>query len=367
MSDFATSREEARNAATGEIELVSCLRCGFIWNRSFEVGKIAFEPGYQASLIHSGIFRSYIEGLSSRLIDRYSLREKSILEIGCGAGEFLRLLCEKGGNAGVGIDPTIRVPGFEKLNQGSVELIRDYFDHKHAVRISDFVCCLSVFEDIHRPLEFLKSLRAMIGNRSEVTLYFEVPNVSHMLRERSTWNLYYEQCNHFSQNTLELVFRLAGFEVLEAGESYQNGQYVFVEARPSASSLEIPANESTSDEQLDSRRTFSRDYHSRLYEWQDRLTALKKVGKKIAVWGSGGKGVGFLNALDCENTVDFVVDINPERWGRFIPGSAQEIVAPESLKKRNPDVIIISNPLYKSEIQAEIARLSVNAELLELR
>ena len=61
---------EARNAPVGEIDLVFCHGCAFVHNRRFDPDKLSFEPGYDGSLIHSPLFRSFINDVATRLIDR---------------------------------------------------------------------------------------------------------------------------------------------------------------------------------------------------------------------------------------------------------------------------------------------------------
>lgn len=358
-------QEQARNAPTGGITLSFCHGCGFVHNRIFDPRRISFEPGYEASLFHSKLFRSFIHDIASRLIERYDIRNKTVLEIGCGAGDFLRLLCKLGKNNGIGIDPTIKRKGIEEVGQGSVRFIRDYFSDSYADLQSDFICCLSVFEDIPGPLNFLKSIRKMIGERLGVGLYFEVPNASYYFSNQATWSIYYEQCNHFTKATLTNLFEICGFEVLEAATCYEDGQYVYVEAVPSYLSKPNvePLCEACS-ELPEALKKFSDHHQKNIATWMDRLEVIKRTGKRAVAWGSGGKGIGFLNTLKTENLIPYVVDINPNRQGKYVPGSAQKIVAPEFLGDYRPDTLIITNPLYEKEIKNQVMKLGVTCNFL---
>ena len=84
------------------------------------------------------------------------------------------------------------------------------------------------------------------------------------------------------------------------------------------------------------------------------------------VWGSGGKGISFLNALKADDVFQAVIDINPCRQGKFIPGTGHEIVAPDWIARHRPHVVVISNPLYEAEIRAMAAQLGVACEFLAL-
>ena len=87
-------------------------------------------------------------------------------------------------------------------------------------------------------------------------------------------------------------------------------------------------------------------------------------GERAVIWGSGSKCVSFLSSIGVEEKVEYVVDINPYRQGRFLPGSGIEIIAPEFLKKYRPDAIIVMNPIYLEEISNTLKEMNVSAELL---
>ena len=364
-SALLPTADEARAAATGRISLAYCHRCGFVHNQQFEAEKVVFEPGYEASLAHSSTFRSYVQDLVNRLVDRYDLHDKCVLEIGCGDGFFLRQLCERGGNTGIGVDPTIKLERCETAGKGSVRFISDYFSDRYQHLISAFVCSMSVFETVPNPRAFLTELSDMIAKRDGVIVYFEVPNADYMFNNKATWSIYYEQFGHFTQNTLTSLFSSCGYEVLDSGSCYEDGQYVYVEAklRASTTSKVDPFGDDWHELPVE-LRTFAEAQRDNFGFWRGKLEQLNDAGKKITTWGSGGKGNSFLNLLNTDGLVRYVVDINPERQGKFIPGSAQMIVGPSFLAEYRPDVIIITNPIYEQEIRQQVSALGVSCEFM---
>jgi 2-polyprenyl-3-methyl-5-hydroxy-6-metoxy-1,4-benzoquinol methylase len=168
-----------------------------VWNRSYDASQIVFGPGYEFSLVHSPMFRNFIESVAERLIARHDIRNRTVVEIGCGSGEFLTLLCELGGNRGYGFDPSLKEEREFAAGSGQVSLIRDYYGGQYSEIPADFVCSLSVLEDIDRPAEFLKNIRSTIGARS-IKAYFEVFNGARALATMSGWSINYEQCLYWS-------------------------------------------------------------------------------------------------------------------------------------------------------------------------
>lgn len=364
------SAEEALNAPTADVILSYCHGCGLVFNRIFDVDKVGFKPGYEVALNHSPVFREFISGVADRLVDRFDLRNKTFLEIGCGGGYFLRLLAERGGSHGIGIDPTVPTIGKEQLTQGSVEFIRDFYGEKYSHLAADFICCLSVFEAIPRPADILATIRKTLGEGAKTPLYFEVFNAFRAIQNRETWSIHYEQCNYFSLDSLTALFKRSGFDIVEAGTCYQDGQYIFVEAVPSDSAATHEAHESaaatekTTGELPEEIAAFANAYVERSAIWQKRLEQFKQSKERVVVWGTGGKGIGFLNALNTDGIIDYVVEINPDKQGKFVPGSGQQIMPIEFLAEYRPDKVIITNPLYRDEMQRQANELGVNPEFL---
>jgi len=89
-----SSWQEAIEFPKGDICLGYCSVCGFISNVSFDPGlQNYFTHKYDATQAFSDTFNAFHRNLALRLIDQYDLHDKRIVEIGCGQGEFLDLLC----------------------------------------------------------------------------------------------------------------------------------------------------------------------------------------------------------------------------------------------------------------------------------
>ena len=81
------------------------------------------------------------------------------------------------------------------------------------------------------------------------------------------------------------------------------------------------------------------------------IEQIKIDEKKAVIWGSGSKCVSFLTTLSINDQIEYVIDINPFRQGRFIPGAGKQIMSPNFLKKYDPDITLVMNPIYLKEIK----------------
>ena len=302
--------------------------------------------------------------MAERLVNKYQLHNKTILEIGCGKGDFLSLLCELGPNSGVGIDPAYIEGRVLSKASDRLEFIADYYSQRYANYQGDFVCCRHTLEHIPNVFEFVNEIRKSIGDRLDTVVFFEVPDVTRVLREQAFWDIYYEHCSYFSLGSLARLFRRCRFEVTDLCRDFDD-QYLIIEARPALQlSNKINVLEENVTKMASDVQYFASHCNEKLAQWRDRIKRYNDRGKRIIVWGTGSKCVAFLTTLGIKDEVAYIVDINPFRHGKFIPGAGKEIMSPEFLKEYKPDLTIVMNPVYCQEIKQMILGMNINTEVM---
>ena len=354
------SSDAARACPRGDIHLAYCEGCGFIANRAFRPALVAYAENYENSLHFSEFFQGYIREYAQDLIERYQLRDKLIVEIGCGDGEFLRLLCRLGGNRGVGFDPSHEPAENDADRDPRVTIIPEYYSPKRLDTPADLIVCRQVFEHLPNPREFLEDLRARVDGHRDTVLEFEVPNASYTLDTGSLWDVIYEHCSYFSRESLRNIFSLCGFEVLQVSTTYEN-QFLSVGARPGRKA-DAPVGEGLKAMAEEVRR-FGATCPRRVTAWRERLQTMKVRGRRVALWGAGARGVSFLNMVGVMEEVGEVVDINPRKHGAYLPGTGHRVSPPQALKDFGPDLVIIMNPLYKPEIGSSLRAMGLSPEV----
>lgn len=353
------SREDALACPKGRIDLRYCRRCGFVFNTSFAPKLMEYAGGYDNALDFSPLFREYSRSLASDLIERHDLHGRDIIEIGSGKGDFLRLICDLGGNRGMGFDPSYEPPAEPIESSAEVTFVKDIYSEKYRDYPADLILCRQVFEHIPDPRDFLSGLRNIVGDRG-TPLFFEVPDLRNILEQLSIWGIIYEHCSYFARESLHSVFARCGFEVEETPVLFE-GLFVGAHVKPVVESRVPELDLSELDNFIDS---FSKTFHSMLADWRKRFSAMGKNGQKAVVWGAGARGTSFVNLLDTNQHVEYLVDINPRKEGKFLAGTGQEIVSPDRLRDIRPDVVIVMNPIYIDEIRKMTRDLGVTPELV---
>lgn len=356
------TRDEAIHAPKGDIRLGFCAACGHVFNLAFDPRLLGYTQAYENSLHFSPLFQQYANSLAMELTERHRLHGKTIIEIGCGKGEFLKLLCRCGGNRGIGFDPSYIQERDADQCGAELTFISDFYSERYADYKADLLCCRQVLEHIANPLDFLSMIRRAVDNGGTTVLFFEVPNVLFMLRDLSIWDIIYEHFSYFSLCSLAHLFASSGFTVCGLFRSYED-QFLCVEASSGGSvSNSIRDGNEDLKEVLQSVASFAEKFQQKIKTWRARLENIEKAGRRTVIWGAGSKGVTFLNLLQDRNGVEYVVDLNPQKQGMYVSGTGQQIVSPDFLRIYRPDVIVVMNSIYRKEIQQLTENLGLEPE-----
>jgi hypothetical protein len=337
--------ERARAMSRGSLELCVCPVCGFVFNRAFDATRLDYGEEYDNTQSCSPAFAAYMDELVAHLVNERGVRDKRIVEVGCGKGLFLHKLvaATELGNVGFGFDPSYVGP--DELLDGRLRFRRELYGPGCESLRADVVVCRHVIEHVADPLALITTVRAALAQSPSARVFFETPAVDWILRGGVIWDFFYEHCSLFTARSLATLFQRAGFRVDEVRHVF-GGQYLWLEATLVTAP---PPVERDAGEQVMLARAFARDEARLLAGWRSRLEGLRARGG-VAIWGAGAKGVTLANLADPEaRLVDCVVDLNPHKQGHYLPGTGHPIVAPSQLEPRGVKSAILMNPNYRQE------------------
>ncbi|HXH08833.1 MAG TPA: class I SAM-dependent methyltransferase [Alphaproteobacteria bacterium] len=363
---LCSSREAAVSVPRGEIRLGFCRACGMIYNYAYDPSLMPQTEGYENSQFFSPHFQAYARELAAQLVERYHLYGKDILDIGCGPGGLLALLCEGARNRGVAFDP-YAAAGTESWEVSApITFIRDYYSEAYAENMGDLVICRHILEHFHDPRDFLCMLRRAIGDRDSTVAFFEVPNMTWILDTTSSGDIFYEHCSYFSTPSLARLFQETGYEILALYPAFHE-QVLCLEARP-ARAASPPSMEASEGLQALARQVaiFEECYRQKFDLWNTELNRLCEQRSRIVVWGAGSKGISFVNTVKAAHEISYVVDINPHKQGKYVVGTGQQIVPPDFLRGYQPDTVLVMNSAYKDEISEWLGHLKVSADVISV-
>src|SRR3990172_1036672 len=140
-SHVLSSRAEALACPRGDMRLAFCRTCGFIENLAFDPSALAASSPWERAQAASTRLSAFVDDLAARLIERYDLRGKTILDIGRGEGELLAQLSRQGGNRAVGIGPGYASGPLAGQATSGVAHLPEHHADEDAGLSADFICC----------------------------------------------------------------------------------------------------------------------------------------------------------------------------------------------------------------------------------
>lgn len=356
-----SSPQAARSAPRGDLDLMVCDDCGFVFNQAFDLSRLAYGADYDNRQNCSAYFDDYLDGLVKELVNHQGVRGKTIVEVGCGKGDFLRKLINFPGanNTGVGFDPSYVGPDVDC--NGHLVFKRCYYDSGCADVKADVVVCRHVIEHVPEPMALLHSVRSALVHSPHARVFFETPCVDWILRNKVVWDFFYEHCSLFNAGSLSEAFSRSGFAVQRVDHIF-GGQYLWLEAKLSDAKY-IP--DSLPPDTTGLAKNYAFEEGVLRQRLSDKLLSLKRRGN-VALWGAGAKGATLANLIDPGGIlIDCVVDVNPNKQGGYIPGTGHPIVAPPALMQRDIKSAILMNPNYRVENVQLLAQADLEIDLID--
>lgn len=357
--------EAAAASAVGQIELAYCPSCAYVRNLAFDPSVMVYDTTMDTNLHHSPAFQAFSAELVKHLADRYQLAGARVLDIGCGQGEFLREMCHATGCSGVGYDAMYAGPVGPDASGATFH--SGHVPRGTAMPEYDMVTSRHWFEHLDDPYDFLVDLRERAGSQPSYG-YLEVPDACYDL-STAGWEVIYPHVSYFDANSLVRIAERAGWRVEDTGVLF-GGMFRFIEMSvncegvPRKAGTPLPG-EAERDRQLTAIQDFAQRHEAECVAWRERIATLTNRDARPVLWGAGSRGVQFLTFADPDRRLAAVVDVNPRKWGRYLPVSAHRVQEPDSLVALRPTTVIITNPSYRKEIAGHLERMGVVAELLE--
>jgi hypothetical protein len=371
VNRLGRSAQDAVRTARGQLRLIGCQTCGFVWNAAFDPGLITYDLNYENDQAHSQLFAEHLRERIEDLLGAVPGDQPiDYLEVGCGQGQFIELVAEAAGSrlrSAVGFDPAWR--GDDGQGPGRSRIHKVYFNAETAGRLDrppNIVASRHTIEHVPDPVGFLKALNTALGGAASIPILLETPRVEWIFENNAIHDLFYEHCSLFSERAMYVALRRAGFSDIRTKPVF-GGQYQWAEARTSAlGTLASSTEDEIGKRELSWLKPLDATYQEYVANWEERMRRARERGP-VAIWGAGAKGVSFALMMNSEaKLIDAAIDINPAKQGGFLPGSGLEVISPEAAVKRGMSTVIIMNPNYHDEVVAMLAKLGAAADAIRL-
>ncbi|HTY75595.1 MAG TPA: class I SAM-dependent methyltransferase [Candidatus Nanoarchaeia archaeon] len=307
--------------------------------------------------------KNYVDMITTRL----RLSEKSlVVEIASNDGYLLQFFAKHGVPV-LGIEPAANVA--EVAIKKDIPTIVDFFNLELANAMikkgqsADLIVGNNVLAQVTDLNGFVESMKILLKPSGVITMEF--PHLMNLIEENQFDTIYHEHFSYFSLLTVEKIFEAHGLTIFDVDELNTHGGSLRIYAchktdasKPTTTTLvELRKKEKQKGyEKLETYSTFDEKVRSTKRNLLDYLIHLKRDKKKIAGYGAPGKGNTLLNYCGIRSDfLDFTVDRNPYKQGRFLPGTHIPILPPEQIEKTKPDYVFILPWNIKDEIMTQLS------------
>ena len=226
---------------------------------------------------------------------------------------------------------------------------------------ADLVVANNVFAHVPDIVDFASGLRALVADRGVVTI--EIPHLMRLIAHREYDTIYHEHFSYLSLLTTQRVLAAAGLTVVDVEELSSHGGSLRTwsmptehAAEPTAEVLrELALEESAGLHTVQGHEGFARAVSEVRNDLLTFLIGASREGKRVVAYGAPGKGNTLLNHCGIRaDLVEFAVDRNPFKHGRFLPGTHIPIHPVEALAEARPDYVLIMPWNLRREIAEQL-------------
>ena len=343
-----------------------CANCLLVQINDYVTAESIFtEYAYYSS--YSTSWLEHANSYVSAMTDRLGLGHDSfVVELASNDGYLLQYFVERGIPC-LGIEPSENVS--EAARDKGVPTDTSFFGEAKAKelaargQLADLVLGNNVLAQVPDLNDFVAGIPHILKPHGSVTIEF--PHAVRMIEENQFDTIYHEHFCYFTLASAEAIFAGHGMTIFDVEELWTHGGSLRIHARHAADESRPPT-----ERLLELRdREIAGGYHDvatygrfeeRVRETKrallELLIALKRDGRTIVGYGAPGKGNTLLNYCGIRTDfVDFTVDRNPYKHGRFLPGTHIPILDPARIDEVKPDYILILPWNLRDEILAQLA------------
>jgi len=321
----------------------------------------AYFSSYSTSWLEHA--RRYVEMISARFALGPSSR---VVEIASNDGYLLQYFVARGIPA-LGVEPAANVARIAE--EKGVPTWVGFFGADSAATLArergaaDLMIGNNVLAQVPDVNDFVEGFRTMLAPEGVVTLEF--PHLLRLIERNQFDTIYHEHFSYFSFRTAEAIFEKHGLALFDVEELPTHGGSLRIYAAHGGSARAKETarvgqmrrlEEEAGLGRIETYCSFPEHVHRIKRDLLRFLISARERGKTVAGYGAPGKGNTLLNYCGIRtDLVEYTVDRNPHKHGKFLPGTHIPIYPPERIGETRPDYVLILPWNLKDEIQSQLA------------
>jgi hypothetical protein len=348
------------------LRVLVCEKCWLVQTEDFANADELFDADYAYFSGFSTTWLKHSETYTVDMVDRFHLNEKShVVEIAANDGCLLQYFKARNIPC-LGIEPTNSTA--KAAREKGIEIVEDFFGITLARQLvlqkkqADLTTANNVLAHVPDINDFVGGFALLLKPDGVAT--FEFPHLMRLVSENQFDTIYHEHFSYLSFTSVQSVFFKNGLKVFDVEECTTHGGSlrVFAQRIDTGSKIVTPNVAKLLEKEKSIGMLTSgyyKEFRSKIEKIKNDflifLIKAKQEGKVVAAYGAAAKGNTIINYAGIRpDLIKFVVDRNPAKQGKFMPGSRIPIVDEEQLILEMPDYIVILPWNLKEEIIAQL-------------
>lgn len=352
------------------LKVYTCPQCFLVQVDEYKKSDAIFNSDYVYFSSYSKSWLEHARQYTDQMTKRFGYNADSlVVELASNDGYLLQYFREKAIPV-LGIEPTSNTA--EVAIGKGINTVVDFFGVRLAKELvaknikADLLLGNNVLAHVPDILDFVGGMKILLKDTGVITMEF--PHLMQLVDNNQFDTIYHEHFSYLSFYTVQQIFASQGLELFDVEEIPTHGGSLRIYGKHAADSSKPVAErvaallrkeKEKGLQGLDYYDNFQQKALKVKFDMLGFLIEQKRAGKKVAAYGAAAKGNTLLNYCGVKHDlIDFVVDANPHKQGKWLPASHIPVVAESHLKEQQPDFVIILPWNLKDEIMKQLAYIS---------
>ena len=349
------------------LKVLVCESCWLVQAESYSRAAELFNDEYAYFSSFSAIWLQHAQSYVSTMVERFNLTHDShVIEVASNDGYLLQYVKQRGISC-LGIEPTMSTSAAARLK--GIETVEEFFGVSLAKKLlnqdkqADLMVANNVLAHVPDINDFVAGFTALLKPQGVAT--FEFPHVMNLIEERQFDTIYHEHFSYLSFMTVVNIFNANGLAVFDVEQLPTHGGSLRVYAQRKDLGKHAINQKVTELLKREAAAGMNKaDYYEGFQGHADKvkndflsfLLEAKSAGKTVVGYGAAAKGNTLLNYAGIRlDLLSYVVDLNPSKQNKFLPGSRIPIVVEAQIKQTKPDYIVILPWNLREEVILQLA------------
>jgi len=349
------------------LKVLVCESCWLVQAEAYSRAAELFNDEYAYFSSFSAIWLAHAEQYLQAVVKRFGLSGRShVVEVASNDGYLLQYVRQRGIPC-LGIEPTAGTAAAARLK--GIETLEEFFGVDLAQRLADrgrqadLMVANNVLAHVPDINDFVKGFAILLKPHGVAT--FEFPHLMQLIEQKQFDTIYHEHFSYLSFRTVHQIFRTNGLSVFDVEELDTHGGSLRVFAQRSDAGTQAVSGKVAHLLEREAAAGMNKAAYYRGFQEQANkvkndflvfLLEAARQGKTVAAYGAAAKGNTLLNYAGIRpDLLPYVVDKNPNKQGKYLPGSRIPIVSEDHLRERRPDYVVILPWNLKTEIMEQLS------------